>query len=92
MKVRYTRRARDDLIRIEAYLRQHSPHGAARVGARIRKRIDDLAQFPRQSTQLGRVGDTRMLVVTRTRYLVVYRVTHEVEIITVIHASQQHRR
>ena len=47
MKVRYTKRALGDLKRIEAYIRKHSPKGAAR----IRKRIGDLALLPRQSAQ-----------------------------------------
>lgn len=89
MRLRYTKRALGDLAGIEAYLRQHSPRGAARIGARVRKRIDDLIQFPQQSAQSD--SDARMLVVTRTPYIVIYRITREVEILAIIH-SAQHRR
>ena len=90
MRVRYTKRALGDLADIEAYLRKRSPQGAARIGARIRKRINDLAQFPRQSAQRPS-SSVRILVVTRTPYLVIYRVTTEVEIIAIIHSAQERR-
>lgn len=90
MKVRYTRRALRDLGRIEAHVRRESPKGAVRIGARIRKRIDDLQQFPKQAKQ-GEGSKLRMLVVTRTPYIVVYRVRLEVEIIAIVHAAQRRR-
>lgn len=91
MRVRYLDQAVRDLIRIEAYLREHSPRGAARVGARIRKRANDLSQFPDQGTPSRRHG-LRQLYVTKTPYILIYRVRDdEVHIITIVHASQRRR-
>ena len=90
MKIAYTKRALADLKRIQAYTKKHSPRGAARIGARIRKRIGDLLQFPDQGALLER-GGRRMLVVTQTPYLVVYRVTADIEILAVLHSSQESR-
>ncbi|MES1197473.1 MAG: type II toxin-antitoxin system RelE/ParE family toxin [Pseudomonadota bacterium] len=90
MKIRYTKRALRDLSHLELFLKAHSPRGASRVASRIRKRINDLELFPYQGSpaKQGR----RMLVVTQTPYLVIYRATDvEVQILTIIHASQRRR-
>lgn len=89
MKVRFLKRAVQDLIDIEAYTRQHSPRGAARIGARIRKRADDLAQFAEQGTPSDRV-DVRQLYVAKTPYILIYRIRRqEVQIITILHTSNR---
>lgn len=92
MRVRYLERAVADLTRIEAYLRSESPRGAARVGARIRKRAQDLAQFPFQGTRSRQRKNLYQLYVTKTPYILVYRVENdEVQIITIVHTSQRRR-
>ena len=89
MKVRFLKRAVQALINIEAYTRQHSPRGAARVGARIQKRANDLAQFPEQGTQSEKAG-VRQLYVSQTPYILIYRVKRdEVQIITILHTSNR---
>lgn len=91
MKVRFLKRAIRDLNRIEAYIRAESPSGAKRIGARLRKRAQDLAQFPFQGTQSVR-HDLYQLYVTRTPYILIYRVRDdEVQILTIVHASQRRR-
>jgi toxin ParE1/3/4 len=91
VKVRYLQRAVADLIRIEAHIRAESPRGAARVGARIRKRAGDLAQFPFQGTRSRRHG-VFQLYVAKTPYILIYRLENdEVQIITVVHTSQRRR-
>lgn len=88
MKIRYTKRALRDLLAIETYIEQHSPKGAARIGARIRKRIDDLELFPEQGAPSEKQG-VRLLVVTRTPYVVLYRVRKDVEILTILHGFRR---
>lgn len=90
MRVRFLKRAVQDLIHIEAYTRKESPRGAARIGARIRKRADDLAQFPEQGTASGKAG-VRQLYVAKTPYILIYRIKgDEVQIITILHTSNRH--
>lgn len=89
MKVRFLKRAVQDLINIEAFTRKESPRGAARVGARIRKRADDLAQFPEQGTPSDKAG-VRQLYVPKTPYIIIYRIkSDEVQIITILHTSNR---
>jgi len=56
----------------------------------VRKRGDkDLAEHP-ELGRLGRVRGTRELVVTGTRYLLIYRVKgDEIQILRVLHGRQQ---
>ncbi len=88
MIVRYSKRALRDLEQIAAYTRKLSPKGAARVGSRIKSRIDALLQFPDQGSP---AGELRMIVVTRTPYIVVYRVTSDIEILTIVHHARKRR-
>lgn len=89
MRVRFLKRAVQDLINIEAYTREHSPRGAARVGERIRKRAYDLAQFPEQGTASEKAG-VRQLYVAKTPYMRIYRIKRdEVQIITILHTSNR---
>jgi len=87
--IKYTRRALRDLETIEDYLRQRSPRGMARIGRRIRERIDALALFPLQ----GKVGapSMRELVVSQTPHIVIYRVTEQVEIVAILHHARKRR-
>jgi toxin ParE1/3/4 len=52
MKVRWTRPARDDLIRIQDYIAQDNPRAAFRVVETIRERTGKLVEHPRS----GRKG------------------------------------
>jgi addiction module RelE/StbE family toxin len=88
VKVRYTKRALRDLAAIDVYITQHSPKGAARIGARIRKRIDDLRESPEQGALSEKQG-VRILVVARTPYVVLYRVRQEVEVLTILHGFRR---
>jgi len=90
VRIRYTKRALNDLARIEAYTKKHSPGGAARIGARLRDRVDDLLQFPDQAP-VGERRGLRQLFVSRTPYIVIYRVRTDIEIVTIVHVSQRRR-
>jgi toxin ParE1/3/4 len=73
VKVRYTLPALADLDEILDYLAPRSPHGAARVQARIKTFVDLLPSHPLIG---GRTDDPtiRRLVVTPYPYLVFYEV------------------
>jgi len=70
---------------------QDSPQAAREVGDRVYEQVEQLAQFP----ELGRAGrgrGTRELVISRTPFVVVYRVRPKlgrVEILRVLHARQK---
>jgi len=77
-----------DLERIGDYLLARQPRAAARITARLVNAAESLAEFPGLGRP-GRVIGTRELVVTRTPYLIVYRVREQtVEILAVLHAAQ----
>ena len=46
MRVRYTLRAQADLEAIFAYIDERSPSGAQNVRSEIKRRIDQLLDFP----------------------------------------------
>lgn len=45
-RIRFTRAARDDLLRLQDFLRKRDPEAARRARAAIGKGIDMLADFP----------------------------------------------
>jgi len=88
-RVRWTIRALRRLDQIGAFIEQDNPYAAARVVARIVSAADNLAGQPAMG-RVGRIRGTRELVLTDIPYLIPYRVVgREIEIITVMHASQK---
>jgi toxin ParE1/3/4 len=89
MRLIWTRRATLDLAEIRLYIARNNPAAASRVAARIGQAVARLVDHP----NLGRSGremGTRELVVTRTRYVVAYRIDQEsVTVLAVIHGARQ---
>jgi toxin ParE1/3/4 len=91
VRVSYTRRARGDLRRHAAFIRQHSPRGAARIGAAIRASINLLRDFPELGAPTSRDG-VRRLSVPRTPFLVIYRLeSARVSILKILHRARNER-
>ncbi|MBC8121529.1 MAG: type II toxin-antitoxin system RelE/ParE family toxin [Gemmatimonadaceae bacterium] len=84
LKVLWRRRAIADLARIREALPADSTPA---IIERIEQAISRLSSFP-LSGRLGRVEQTRELVVPRTPFIVAYVVQENVEILAVIHGSQ----
>lgn len=88
MKLRWTRPALADLIEAQDYIAQENPD-AARV---VAQRVWDAAKTLRDHPALGRVchiAGTRERVVTRTPYLIVYRLQSGViEILRIWHGRR----
>lgn len=70
------------------YIAERNPAAAQSQLREIRAQIQRLADFP-HSGRIGRLPGTRELVVTRTSFLVVYRVMENIELIRVLHGAQQ---
>lgn len=82
---RYVRHVKAQL----AYIADRSPSGAARVERRIRESLETLILFP-LGGRPGRIEGTRELVVTRTPYVICYRVVgDEIQLLFMQHGRQQ---
>ena len=71
--LRFSARARLQLLEIYEYIDQRDPAAAARVGASIREAADVLRYFP-YSGRPGRAAGTREWVVRRLPYVLVYEI------------------
>lgn len=72
------------------YIAQDNPMAAVSQGDRIAEQIDILQQHP-QIGRPGRKQGTRELVISRTPFIVVYRVkAKRIELLRVLHGSQQY--
>ena len=71
MKLRFTRRAAQDLADIADYIRKQNPQAALRVRAAILESLQNLVLFPQVGRQ-QKVEGVRKLVTRRYPYLVYY--------------------
>jgi toxin ParE1/3/4 len=85
VKVLWRRRAIEDLARIRE---QFDPGSKPRFIERIEQVVKALENFP-FAGRPGRVSNTRELPVSNTPFVVAYKVGEDVEILAVIHGSQQ---
>lgn len=87
-RIRWTVRALRRLDETGAYIEQDDPDAAARVVARLVASVDMLAEVP-AAGRIGRIANTREVVLSDIPYIIPYRVRQDIEIITVMHASQK---
>lgn len=87
MQIRWLRKALRNLEQIYEFIAENNVEAASRTILEIQTTIEQLETFP-QSGRIGRVANTRELIVTDTPYIVIYRVRGKtVEIIRVLHSS-----
>lgn len=73
-----------------AYIAQDNPLAAITQGDRIAEQVNMLLQHPEMGRP-GRKKGTRELVISRTPFVVVYRVKGDkLQIIRLLHSSQQY--
>jgi toxin ParE1/3/4 len=88
MKVVWTTGARDSLRIVHSYIAASNPIAAKQVTRRIRHATDKLVMFPNIG-RIGRLSNTRELVVSDLPFLIVYRVGEaSVNILRVFHDKQ----
>ena len=89
MKVVWFRSAIADLEEARAYIARDDPKAARRVASALVASVDRLSEYPGIGRP-GRIPGTRELVVSRTPYLIPYRVRDGVvEILRVFHARRR---
>lgn len=90
MRIEWSPLALEDRDRIFDYydIDQDNPRAAVMVDERIAQQIEVLIDHP-QFGRPGRVNDTRELVISKTPYLVAYRILGDaVRILRVLHSKQ----
>jgi addiction module RelE/StbE family toxin len=89
VRVKWLEVALDSLIAEAEYISKDSPAAAVRTVDAIVNAVENLKRFP-ASGRPGRVPGTRELVVSRTPYIVPYRVRGDtVELLLVLHAARK---
>ena len=88
LKVRWLKKALQNLDSEFEYIAKESPEVAERVCHQIEQAVVQLEQFP-ESGRPGRVRGTRELIVNGTPYILPYKVrNNEVVILRVFHSSR----
>jgi toxin ParE1/3/4 len=71
------------------YVAEDNPSAAARLEMEIERQIHHLATHPHMGRP-GRVRGTRELVITRTPYIAIYRISSEaIQILRLLHGAQK---
>ena len=77
-----------DLWEILEYIDERNPQAAEELYSEIERATSALPEHP-YLYRLGRVLNTREIIV-HPNYLVIYRLTDRIEILSVLHARQQY--
>ena len=89
MKIRWLEDAVYDLQALRNYISVENPKAAAQVAKKILDGIHIMSEQP-EIGRPGRVFNTRELVITKTPYIIPYRVKDSIiEIIRVLHSARQ---
>ncbi|MCZ7469779.1 type II toxin-antitoxin system RelE/ParE family toxin [Agrobacterium sp. O3.4] len=87
-KIRWTLRALRRLDEIGAHIEADNPAAAARVISRLVSAVDMLLDQPAMG-RVGRIKGTREAVLSDISYIIAYRVSGDIEILTIIQTSQR---
>jgi toxin ParE1/3/4 len=88
MRVRWTLPALEHIDEIQDFIARESPTAAYKLTADLIGRTDELLAKNSMIGRVGRVAGTRELVISRTPYIVVYRVRDFVEVLAVMHGAR----
>lgn len=89
MQVIWFKRAIWDLTSAKEYIAKDNPQAARKTVQRIKDKISLLSEQPGMG-RLGRVPNTKELVVDKTPFILPYRVRdNKIEILRVLHTSRR---
>lgn len=88
MRVEWRPQALESLEQIAGYLAERNPYAAERIQGDIEATAEALPQHP-YIHRPGRVPGTREAVV-HPNYILIYRVTHCIDVVDVLHARQEY--
>jgi len=91
MKIRWLRKALENIEHEATYISQENPAAANVVVQRIYDSVALLADNPSLGHP-GRIPDTRELIVPDTQYIIPYRVSprsNQIEILRIFHTSRK---
>ena len=89
-RVKWLRKALQNLQQAYGYIAETDSDAAAKVILKIQAGVNQLEEFPMLG-YVGRVQETRELVIANTPYVVIYRVKgNMVQILRVLHHSQKY--
>lgn len=89
MKPVWTRAAIRDLTNMREYIARENPDAARATALKIIDASERILQFP-EVDRVGRANGTRELIVSGTRYLIVYRMKKKaIHFVRVLHGSQE---
>lgn len=87
MQIRWTKKAKQNLLCVEKYIAEDNPTAAIKTVLKIIEKIGILAEHPNVGRS-GRVFGTQELVISGSPYLVIYRIKINcVEILRVLHSA-----
>lgn len=92
MQLQWTEPATQDLDKIEEYIsRENSPIVAIDVVLRVIETVETILPTHPRAGRIGRVTDTRELVVEGVPFIVIYRQvsSDQLQVIRVLHDAQQ---
>ena len=92
MQLQWTEPATQDLDKIEEYIsRENSPIVAIDVVLRVIETVETILPAHPRAGRIGRVTDTRELVVEGVPFIVIYRQvgSDQLQVIRVLHDAQQ---
>lgn len=89
MRLEWTPEAAGDVQHIRTYIEARNPNAAREVVLQIFQYTETLLQFPSKG-RVGRIYNTREMILPDVPYIVVYRAKREVvEVLRVIHTSRK---
>jgi len=91
MRLRYSRRAANDLDSIHEYLNARSPRGAHNVLTSIYAAFEFIRRHS-DAAELTRIGGVRAKIVPKYRFKIFYRVIAEEDMIEIVHVRHTSRR
>lgn len=85
VRIKWTKGAQNNLNQIEDYIAQDNPKAAVDIILKIIKSVGMLSENPAMG-RIGRIFDTRELIINGTPFIVPYRIKSEqIEILRVLH-------